>query len=227
MQFFNSDEADSYFVKILNYGETDAGKTFLFSTVPDVSTAWLISAEAGTLSLRGQGVSGCVVNSMADIQEAYSWLTESDEARGIDFVGLDSISEVGDICLAEEMESTKDGRQAYGNMGKRMRRLIRSFRDLPGKHIYMSARQARLQDDGSRMFYGPDMPGSKMGPGMAYWFDEVFCQRVYKIEEDGEIVTKRALQTSGDGQYIGKDRSGKLAAFEEPNLNGIIEKILN
>ena len=226
MKTFNTNDTEAHYANILTYGESDAGKTFMFSTVPDVSSAFLISAESGTLSLKGHNISGCEVNSMAEVTEAYSWLIGSEEARGINFVGLDSISEIGDLCLAEEQESTKDGRQAYGNMQKRMRATIRHFRDLPGKHIYMSARQARLQDDTQRMFFGPDMPGSKLGPGMAYWFDEVFCLRRFKVEQDGDVIVKRALQTHNDGQYMAKDRSGLLANFEEPNLNNIINKIL-
>jgi len=227
MKIFNTNDEGTHHVNILTYGESDAGKTFMFSTVPDVSSAFLISAESGTLSLKGHNVSGCEVNSMAEVTEAYAWLVGSEEAHGIDFVGLDSISEVGDLCLAEEQENTKDGRQAYGNMQKRMRKLIRCWRDLPGKHVYMSARQARLQDDAQRMFFGPDMPGSKLGPGMGYWFDFVFCLRRFKVEQDGDVIVKRALQTHNDGQYMAKDRSGTLAEFEAPVLSGIIAKILS
>jgi hypothetical protein len=43
-------------------------------------------------------------------------------------------------------------------------------------------------------------------------------------EVDGE--TKRALQTSTDGIWTAKDRSGALAQFEEPNLEAIYNKII-
>ena len=226
MKRFNTNDISLHHVKILAYGESNSGKTITFSTVPDVTSAFLISAEAGTLSLKGKGVEGCTVNSMADVQEAYTWITESEEARGINFIGLDSISEIGDLCLDEEQTNTKDGRQAYGNMQKRMRRLIRTFRDMPGKHVYMSARQTRLQDETGKLFFGPDMPGQKLGPGMSYWFDEVFCLRTFKVEEGGEFIIKRAFQTLGDGQYMAGDRSGNLAEFEAPDLSGIVAKIL-
>ena len=227
MKIFNTDDEATHHCKMLVYGESGVGKTYLFSTVPDVSTAFLISAEAGTLSLRGKNITCCNATSMSDVTEAYAWLVGSEEARGINFIGLDSISEVGDLCLSEEQEKTKDGRQAYGNTQKRMRNLIKSFQDMPGKHVYMSARQARVQDDAQQMFYGADMPGLKLGPKMSYWFDEVFSLRKFRVEKEGGAhEIKRALQTVSDGQYIAKDRSGRLEDFEAPDLNEILNKIL-
>ena len=63
---------------------------------------------------------------------------------------------------------------------------------------------------------------NKTGQALPYFFDEVLALRV---EKDGEGVTQRALMCDSDGLWLAKDRSGKLEAWEAPDLGGIIAKI--
>ena len=46
-----------------------------------------------------------------------------------------------------------------------------------------------------------------------------------RVEKDAEGVTQRAMMLESDGMWQAKDRSGKLAAWEAPNLGEIIKKI--
>jgi len=46
-----------------------------------------------------------------------------------------------------------------------------------------------------------------------------------RVERDAEGVTQRALMCDSDGIWLAKDRSGKLEAWEAPDLGGIITKI--
>jgi len=46
-----------------------------------------------------------------------------------------------------------------------------------------------------------------------------------RVEKDAEGNTQRALMCDSDGLWLAKDRSGKLGAWEAPDLNAIIEKI--
>jgi hypothetical protein len=66
------------------------------------------------------------------------------------------------------------------------------------------------------------MPGNKTGQALPYFFDEVLALRV---EKDSEGVTQRALMCDSDGLWLAKDRSGKLEAWEAPDLGAIIAKI--
>ena len=97
-----------------------------------------------------------------------------------------------------------------------------SFRDLPGKHVYMSAKLEKTQDEMGRVLYSPSMPGNKTGQALPYFFDEVLALRV---ERDAEGVTQRALMCDSDGLWLAKDRSGKLESWEAPDLGAIISKI--
>lgn len=207
-------------VKVLVYGQAGAGKTMLCATAPNPV---IISAESGLLSLRDFDLPVIEVGSIADVHEAYRFLAESDEGAQFATVCLDSISEIAEVVLAAEKKATRDPRQAYGALQEQMAELLRAFRDLPGRNVYMSAKLDRTKDETTgAMFYGPSMPGQRLGQSLPYLFDEVFALRV---EKDAEGVPQRWLQTQGDFQYTAKDRSGALAPFEAPNLADIIARI--
>ena len=206
-------------VKMLVYGQAGAGKTSLIPTLPNPV---VLSAEGGLLSIAGADVPFIEIGDMAALGEAYQWLTESDEAKQFESIALDSISEIAEVVLSAEKKKTKDPRQAYGELQSQMGDLIRSFRDLPGKHVYFSAKLEKSQDEMGRMLYAPSMPGNKLAQSLPFFFDEVLALRV---EKDAEGKTQRALMCDSDGLWAAKDRSGKLEAWEAPDLGEIIKKI--
>jgi len=212
-------EATAQAVKLLVYGQAGAGKTSLIPTLP---TPVILSAEGGLLSIADTNLPFIEITSMDDLREAYKWLTNSTEAAEFESVALDSISEIAEVVLNAEKKINKDPRAAYGAMQEQMADIIRGFRDLPGKHVYMSAKLEKTQDEMGRVLYAPSMPGNKTGQSLPYFFDEVLALRV---EKDAEGMTRRALMTDGDGLWLAKDRSGKLEVWEDADLGDIIRKI--
>lgn len=206
-------------VKLLVYGQAGAGKTSLIPTLPNPI---VLSAEAGLLSIAGADVPYIEIGDIGDLREALSWISRSDEARAFESVALDSISEIAEVVLVAEKRVAKDPRQAYGAMQDAMAELIRSFRDLPGRHVYMSAKLEKQADEQGRLLYSPSMPGNKTGQSLPYFFDEVLALRV---EKDPDGAVQRALQCDGDGLWQAKDRSGKLEAWEPADLGHIIAKV--
>lgn len=208
-------------LKVLVYGQSGAGKTRLCATTDQPTV--IISAEAGLLSLRDTDIPVIEVTSIEDVHEAYRFVTQAQEAKDFRWVCLDSISEIAEVVLANEKANTKDPRKAYGELADRMMELLRAFRDLPGRNVYMSAKIDRQKDETSgAMLYSPSMPGQRLGQQLPFLFDECFALRVEK-GADGEM--QRWLQTAGDTQYVAKDRSGALEAFEQPTLSHIAAKI--
>lgn len=205
-------------VKLLVYGQAGAGKTTLAATMPKPI---IISAEGGLLSIQGADLPYLEVSDMASLMEAFEYVSGPD---GADYqsVVLDSLSEIGEVVLIAEKAKNKDGRAAYGEMAVQMTGLIRAFRDLPGKHVLMTAKVEKAQDESGRMLYSPSMPGAKVAQALPYFFDEVLALRV---EKDADGITQRALMCESDGLWQAKDRSGKLDAWEAPDAGAIIAKI--
>ena len=205
-------------VKALVYGQAGAGKTTLSASMPHPV---ILSAEGGLLSIKDSGIPYLEISTMSDLWEAYEWLTEGGGTE-YESVVLDSISEIAEVCLNSEKKSNKDPRAAYGAMAEQMADIIRAFRDLPNKHVLMTAKVEKTQDEMGRVLYSPSMPGNKTGQSLPYFFDLVLALRV---EKDAEGVSQRALLCDSDGLWLAKDRSGKLDAWEPADFSAIIEKI--
>ena len=221
LQFTTTDRAAvSQGVKCLIYGKAGAGKTWLTRTAP---SPIILSAESGVLSLRDVSIPMIQIRNVQDLTEAHQWALNSAEARQFSTLYLDSISEIGEVVLANAKALVKDPRQAYGELIEKMLSTIKAFRDLPGKNVVMAAKQEPNKDEMTGIVtYGPSMPGSKLGPQLPYLFDEVFRIAVNKTPQGVEY---RFLQTHADLQYDGKDRSGALDPIERPDLSYIFSKI--
>ena len=193
-------------IKLLVYGQAGAGKTSLIPTMPNPI---ILSAEAGLLSIAGADLPFVEIDGMNTLREAYTWLKDSDEAKQFDSVALDSISEMGEVCLTQEKATAKDPRQAYGEIQAMM-------------HVLFTAKLDKSSDEMGRLMYAPSMPGNKTGQALPYFFDIVAALRV---EKDAEGVVQRGLMCQSDGLWQAKDRSGKLDAWEAPDIGAIIEKI--
>lgn len=204
-------------VKILVYGRAGRGKTRLISTCP---RPFVLTAESGLLSLAGYDIPYYEINTMADLTNAYQWARSSAEARQFDTLCVDSVSEVAEKCLLSAQAKNKDGRMAYGDMIKDMNKVIKDFRDLPGKHVYMTAKQERVTSPEGVSMFGPMMPGKQLGQAMPYFPDEVFQADIHPT--DGYYF----LRCKPDFASDAKDRSGALDAMEKPDIGNIINKIL-
>lgn len=207
-------------VKMLVYGPSGAGKTTLAGTAP---APVILSVENGLLSLRGHDIPFVIIRDRQDLEEVYHMLHDGADAL-IDrkTVILDSISEIAEVVLGEEKDRTADGRKAYGETGDYMGEMVRQFRDLPGRHVLMTAQLEQVQDDTGALLFGPSMPGKKMGARLPYFFDEVFAMQVVK-DKDGNLG--RWLLTQPNGAWTAKDRSGALAQWEAPDICAILNKI--
>ena len=205
-------------VKLLVYGQAGAGKT---SLIPSMPNPVVLSAEGGLLSIREADVPYIEITSLESLYEAYEWVSGPD-GQQFDSVCLDSISEVAEVVLAHELKTNKDGRAAYGELNSKMASLIRAFRDLPGKHVLMTAKLEKSQDEMGRILYSPSMPGKSLTQQLPYFFDFCFPLRV---ERDADGNTQRALMTDSDGLWLAKSRSHHLEQWEAPDLGAIIRKI--
>ena len=207
-------------IKAVVHGPAGAGKTALCTTGKEPTL--LVSAEAGLLSIRETKADIKIVETKT-ISDISSVLDHLEATKDFATVCLDSISEIAEIVLSNELSATKDPRKAYGELNIKMMGILKAFRDLDGYDVIVTAKQDRVQDEGGRFIFSPSMPGRQLGLQLPYLFDLVMALRVVP-DDQGDL--NRWLQTGPDTQYTAKDRSGKLEMFEEPDFSKIRQKIL-
>ena len=82
-----------------------------------------------------------------DLRDAHMWCLQSAEAKNFQSIGLDSISEIGEVVLNNAKRQVKDPRQAYGELIEKMETLVRAFRDIPGKNVTNPAKMEPTKDE--------------------------------------------------------------------------------
>lgn len=213
-------EGVSHGVKMLVYGKAGTGKTTLCGTAP---APLIISAEAGLLSLRNKEIPVILVKTAKDVREALEWCQNSAVTHGIKTICLDSISEITERVLSDEKSKTRDPRAAYGETANETIKLVKDFRDLPGLHVLVTAKETTVTDPVTGLVRAqPTAPGQQVGPALPYLFDEVFHAAT---DRDAEGKTYHYLRTRASANADAKDRSGVLDEIEYPDLTNIINKI--
>ena len=208
-------------LKMLVYGAAGTGKTTLCGTSDNKKTI-ILSAEGGMLSLAGKDIAMSEIRSMEDLREAFVFLN-SKEGQQYEWICLDSISEMAEVCLSIEKGKESDPRRAYMTTQDTITSLVRGFRDLPGRNVVITAKLDRSHDQESGvMLYTPGCPGNKLAQQLPYLFDIVLALRTLT---DDEGIVRRFVQTQTDKQWSAKDRSGKLDMFESPDLTELYQKI--
>lgn len=225
-------------IKILVHSMAGVGKTVLCATAEEPTL--IINAESGMLSLaqnkhklRAEGSptfdsSYCqvaTIKTLDQLSEIYDMLDAQlqQEKPTYQWVCLDSITEIAEVCLKNELSKSRDPRAAYGQLQSTVLDILKAYRDLPYYDVVFSCKQQRVTDNETSVTsYLPMMPGSKLHQQIPYIFDEVFALRVGK-DEDGDPFT--FIQAVRDIQYEAKDRSGALTDCEPPSLKMIKDKI--
>ena len=161
-----------------------------------------------------------VLNTGASLSfETYKKVIDEGSGKELLSVNLGAFAKV----LSHNLTMHKDGRKAYGEMNETLMGLIKSFRDLSGKNVILICQQARMEDNESRIYFGPAMPGKTLAQWIPYATDLVGCIRVRK-EEDGTV--KRAFQFAEvDELYTAKNRGGLLDDYEPVDWGVVFKKM--
>lgn len=216
-------------IKMLVYGEPGNGKTSLAATIKE--RVLIISAEAGLLCLAGREIDSIDISTddngvmipeekrIARLGEVYTYLISQECRDKYDWIFIDSLTEISQNLVKQlnaEFPDRKDSLVLYGENAKRMRSLIKSFRDLPYYNVIFTALSSVEKDENNQRFLGIDMVG-KLAASVPAFMDEVFY--LHKGAEE------RSLITCGSEKLVVKDRSGKLNKQEPADLQLIINKI--
>lgn len=235
MKITTTDGVGQNELKILVYGESGSGKTSLAKTIGEPTL--IISAEAGLLPLRGHKIDVIDITRddddklipkelrMKKLSQAYQHLLTKEAQDKYKWVFIDSLSELSQNLLEAlqlEFPERNQTLPMYGELNKRTRSLVKSFRDLPAFNVVFTALSEVDKDETGVRVIQPTMIG-KFANQLPALMDEVFYLHVEKNEETGD--TKRVLVTQKNDRLIAKDRSGVLSKIEDANLSLITKKI--
>jgi phage nucleotide-binding protein len=209
-------------VKVLLYGNSGVGKTSQFK---HTGKTIIISAEGGDLALNDSDIDSIRIKSLEELGEAYNYVSEHIDEY--DTVGIDTISEVGELIVAElkkdpEYNSMKDGIKLWMKFSEIMLAIAKSFRDLDGINVVLIALSESVKS-GFEEEVMPMIPAKKVQAKLPSLYDEILYLRANE-DGDREFVCHPTVDT------IAKDRSGKLDLIEpctkEDGLSLVFKKIL-
>ena len=216
-----SELAQRFGVKSLVYGPPGSGKTPLATTAPNCVMCVI---EPGMLSMRAAtNVPAFEANTPEKIEEFFSWLFQSAEAKKFDTVFVDSISQVAEKFLERELKRNKDGRKAYGEMSQKVCDITNGLFYMPNKHVVLTAKMVKLEMD-TGICKAPFFPGKDLDTKVPHMFDELFYLGLANVPGVNQAVN--AIRTKETFGITARDRSGKLAELEQPNLAQIFAKCM-
>jgi phage nucleotide-binding protein len=233
MRVISSKNIGQNSLKILVFGRSGAGKTTISATANEPTI--VISAESGLLSISDKEVDVIELNTDDEgnpipkekridrLMEVYKYIT-SESCTKYKWLVIDSITEIGQNLLEKlqkDFPDRKDALPMWGEYSKQMRSIIKAFRDLNKFNVVMTALAVEHRDENGRLEICIDLNG-KISDQMPQFFDEVFYLHVKK---ENDKIVRKLLCNPNDVVQVAKDRSGKLAQFEDPSLELIANKI--
>lgn len=219
-------------VKMVMFGGAGSGKTPTVNTAP---RPLLLVVEPGLASMRGSTVPAFEAYTAQLVDEFFVWFFNSHEAKAYDTLAVDSISQMAEIILTQELARCKDGRMAYGEMSKRMMKHLNALFYMPQKHLALIGKQCNLEvgtktvaENGvfrveavrqKRIFF----PGNDLDTKVPHMFDEIL--HLDRIPIPGQGI-QQAFRTREVPEIFARDRSGNLAEYEPANLDYIFKKCM-
>lgn len=209
-------------VKCLVHGPPGSGKTPISKTAPNPI---MCVVEPGMLTMRtATNIPAWDAYTPERIEDFFEWLFESNEARAFDTVVIDSLSQLCEIFLTQELKRNKDGRRAYGELSRRVMDLVNKLYYLPEKHTYLITKQA-TEDENGVSIKKPYFPGKDLNVKIPHLFDEIL--HAEKAQIPGQPGLTPVFRTKPTFGILARDRSERLNEFEPTNLTTIFNKCMS
>lgn len=211
-----SEFAQQYGVKSLVYGPPGVGKTPIANSAP---RPVLCVTEPGMLSMRNSNIPAWPAFTPRAIDEFFDWLFGSNEPAQFDTIVIDSVSQMCETILTEELGKNRDGRKAYGELSRRIMKHMNGLYYFPRKHTYLICKQS---NENGRV--RPFFPGQDLNVKIPHLYDEILHCAIANIPNVG---TNKAFRTRDELDVMARDRSGRLDQFEQCNLAALFAKAMS
>ena len=228
MQIKNAQDTTNAKMSYLIFGKSKTGKTRLTTSLPADKTL-LINVENNLASISGAPINFVDTLEWPAFMEALIWLEGLPKDQLPKWVVIDSITELAKVLLKLELSLTKDGRQAYGEIGNKIPDVIRRLKALP-LNLVCLAQQGYIKDEHEgNVFFSAVMPGKTLEQSLPYMFDAVLATRYIQGAEESWYT----LQCKPTSQYesigirtsFGTD-DALIAEHEHQDLFALHNKII-
>lgn len=240
-------------VKMAIFGQFGIGKTSLLKTLSEPTLC--LDFEAGLLAVQdwdGDSISirtwdeardiACLIGGVNPASTSAYSKKHFDAAKSqyanfsalhYKCIFIDSISIASKLCLSwcknqPNTFSPKTGqadiRAAYGLLATELSAWLSQFQHIPDKDIIFVGLLNKVTDEFNRSSFVPQIEGQKINTELPAILDEVVSM-VFMKNNSGSLSRKLVCHTINAEKYPAKDRSGKLAEYEEPNLDALLTKI--
>lgn len=215
-------------IKMLVYGDPGTGKTPLATTAP---RPVMLLVEPGARSL-SQSYMPCYAaydattdkGKLDRINQFFDWCTKSREMDNFDTICIDSVSMYAEIALSYAEATVKDGRAVYGAVLDEVMPKMRDLFYMKNKHIYLIAKRAMIEVD-KKTITRPLFPGKALNAQIPHLYDEILY--LEKVFVPGQAEATSMWRTRATPSILARDRSGKLAEYEPPDLTQLIAKAMS
>lgn len=133
-----------------------------------------------------------------------------------------------------EKTGKPDNRGAYGLLGQEMVTWLTQAQHIASKSVIVVGILDETKDDFGRKEFSPQIEGGKAGRELAGIFDQIVTGAMFDVSTGSPVMdmqkgTERGFVCRLNNGYgvPAKDRSGRLAAIEAPDLGAILKKIQN
>ncbi len=210
-----SNYAIRYGAKAIIYGGAGSGKTPIAATAP---RPLMIICEPGMLSMSQSGMPSIPAFTAVDIDDRFAWIFSSKETSGFDTICIDSVSQMCEIILTDELKKNKDGRKAYGELSRKVMEKLNGLYFLPEKHLYLICKQ-QIIDNYKRPFF----PGQDLPVKIPHLFDFILHLGIQNVPSIGQVSAFRCNQTI---DVLARSRTGNLDDFEKPHFGNLVSKAM-
>lgn len=220
--------------KLLFLGDSGSGKTRLACLSP--KPVVLLVEPNGLMTIQATNPQAVVVEADS-LDKVYAFFKDCFNGRlkeltGCETVVIDSLTEMQRLIKDDIMKqkgatpgaAAKFTLADWGLLTDRMRKMIRTVRDLPFTVVCTALAQYEFDEATGTRHAMPSFEGRKMPNEICGYFSAVGYVFREQVVQDEEVHIQHRVMFRGPSNYMTKSLPG-LEAVEEPNVGAILEKI--
>jgi hypothetical protein len=226
-------------IKGIIYGESGSGKTVLAGGAP--KALFLSSDVDGTTSAKAFGSTAdeLAIHSWREAEEARDWLVRGKGYRDYEFIIVDTVDEVEELCWLSQLVSSDTKRASkyqpnkadYPMVWRKMKEWVMDINRLPVNCLYLHHvmridKEDDLDEDTTITLAMPLIGSTKRGDLSAYLCSQMSLVAYYRASTDEDGKRTRTLLTEAGPRWTGKDRHNVFGkGIVNPTLPNMLAKI--